>query len=231
MAAESDSESSNLSASDWRKIRQLVDCAVNYKESRKISQLNRTILKLSTRSTLVEQENKKLQEALIKERQRKQRSRLKPLKQSEDCHGGAVFWSPRKVREARNLQEQKDRDIEQLQQQKAAAIQAQEELKLIKAREIDARRQARAEARLLREKKRADEVAERAARQAARKAAKRLQQAIKTSQKGTKKSLKARIRPTPKTIVVGDQLSDRSTGPPPARSRRDRDIKLPTKYK
>jgi hypothetical protein len=34
MAAESDSESSNLSATDWRKIRQLVDRAVNHKESR-----------------------------------------------------------------------------------------------------------------------------------------------------------------------------------------------------
>jgi TfoX/Sxy family transcriptional regulator of competence genes len=69
---------------------------------------------------------------------------------------------------------QKKRDQELLQQQKAAAIQAREELKLIKARQINARRLARAEARLLREKQRADEAAERAVRQAARKAAKRL---------------------------------------------------------
>jgi hypothetical protein len=57
MAAESDSESSNLSASDWKKIRQLIDCAVNHKESRKISQLNRTIIKLSTQSQLVQRKN------------------------------------------------------------------------------------------------------------------------------------------------------------------------------
>ena len=57
MAAESDSESSNLSASDWKKIRQLIGCAVNHKESRKISQLNRTIIKLSTQSQLVQREN------------------------------------------------------------------------------------------------------------------------------------------------------------------------------
>ena len=79
VAAESDSDSSNLSASDWRKIRQLINRAVNHKESRKMSQLNRTILKLSTQSSLVEQENKRLREALSKERQRKQRSRPKPL--------------------------------------------------------------------------------------------------------------------------------------------------------
>ena len=69
---------------------------------------------------------------------------------------------------------QKKRDQELLQQQKAAAIQAREELKLIKARQINARRLARADARLLREKQRADEAAERAVSQAARKAAKRL---------------------------------------------------------
>jgi hypothetical protein len=160
----SDSESSNLSASDWRKIRQLVDRAVHHQESRKISQLNRTILKLSTRSSLVEQENKRLREALSEERQRKQQSRPKPLEQSEGHHDGAVFWSPRKVREARSLHEQKKRDQELLQQQKAVANQAREESKLIKAREMSARRQARAEARLLREKQRAEEAAERAAR-------------------------------------------------------------------
>ncbi|PZD23764.1 CENPB domain containing protein, partial [Pyrenophora tritici-repentis] len=72
---------------------------------------------------------------------------------------------------------------------------------LIKAREIDARRRARAEAKLLREKKRTDEAAERAARQAARKAAKRLQQTIKTSQKSKKKSLQARTKPKPKKSI------------------------------
>jgi hypothetical protein len=200
IAAESDSESSNLSATDWRKIRQLVDRAVNHKESRKISQLNRTILKLSTRSKLVERENEKLRKALIKERQRKQRSPPGALEQPEDYHDGADFWSPRKVREARSLHEQKKRDQELLQQQKAAAIQAREESKLIKAREMNARRQARAEARLLRERQRADEAAERAARQAARKAAKRLQQAIKVSQKAKKKSFEAPTKPTPKKI-------------------------------
>ena len=65
VAAESDSDSSNLSASDWRKIRQLIDRAANHKESRKISQLNRAILKLSTQSKLIPRENEKLREALI----------------------------------------------------------------------------------------------------------------------------------------------------------------------
>jgi hypothetical protein len=140
------------------------------------------------------------------------------------------------VREARSLHEQKKRDLELLQQQKAVAIQARKESKLIKAREINARRQARVEARLLRERQRADEAAERAARQAARKAAKRLQQAARTSQKGKKKMIEARTKPAPKKSVVGDrgggaQPSTHPASPPPIRSRRGRDIKLPAKYK
>lgn len=177
-----------------------------------------------------------MREALIEERQHKQRSRGRPLEQPEGYYGGAVLWSLRKVREARSVQEQKDRDTEQLRQQKAAAIQAREESKLIKAREIDARSWARAEAKLLSEKRRADEAAERAARQAARKAAKRLQQAIKTSQKGKKRNFKARTKFTPKRSIVSDrgggaQLSTHPTSSPPIRSRRGRDIKLPAKYK
>jgi hypothetical protein len=74
------------------------------------------------------------------------------LEQSEDYHGGADFWSPPKVREASNLYEQKMHDQELSKQQKAAAIQAREELKLTKARELDKRHHARAEARLRREK-------------------------------------------------------------------------------
>ena len=116
IAAKSDSDSSNLSASDWRKIRQLIDRAVNHKDSRKISQLNRTILKLSTQSRLIQRENEKLREALIDERQRKQRSQPGALERPEDYYGGAIVWSPRKVREARSLYEQKKRDLELLQQ-------------------------------------------------------------------------------------------------------------------
>ncbi len=90
-------------------------------------QLNRTILKLSTQSRLIQRENERLREALINERQRKQRYQPAACERPEDYHGGADFWSPRKVREARSLHEQKKRDLELLQQQKAVVIQARED--------------------------------------------------------------------------------------------------------
>ena len=67
----SDSDSSALSASDWRKIRRLVDDAVADRDQRKISKLNQTIHRLSIRSVLAEHENVRLKEALINERQRR----------------------------------------------------------------------------------------------------------------------------------------------------------------
>jgi hypothetical protein len=67
----SNSKSSALSASDWRKIRQLVNCAVNDRDQIKISKLNQTVHRLSVRATLAEHETKGLQEALVDERTRR----------------------------------------------------------------------------------------------------------------------------------------------------------------
>ena len=45
----------------------------------------------------------------------------------KDYHGGATFESPRKVRKARSLHEEKKRNIELSQKQNTDAIQAGEE--------------------------------------------------------------------------------------------------------
>ncbi|XP_014550239.1 hypothetical protein COCVIDRAFT_46830, partial [Bipolaris victoriae FI3] len=88
------------------------------------------------------------------------------LKLSEYYHGGADFWSPRRVQEARSLYEQKQRDREKSQHQKSIDMKVLEETKLPKARELDVRRHALGT--VLRAKQKADEADERAARQVAR---------------------------------------------------------------
>ncbi|KAI2475306.1 hypothetical protein Ptr902_13288 [Pyrenophora tritici-repentis] len=60
-------------------------------------------------------------QALINERQRRKRGKALPLEAGEDYHGGAVFWSPRKVKEARDRQLQQGLKEERLQHQKAKA--------------------------------------------------------------------------------------------------------------
>jgi hypothetical protein len=217
----SDSDSSALSASDWRKIRQLVDRAVADRDQRKISKLNQTIHQLSIRSVLAEHENKRLKEALLNEKKRRKRGKALPLVAAEEYHGGAVFWSPRKVKEARDRQHQQGLEEEQQRLQKAEIARDREDQRQAKAQAIEARRTARAEARI--------------ARQAV-KAQQRLQQAQKTSQKGKKRSLKAPIKAASKNRAVaqpqGDgEASGAAPSPSPSQSRHGRAIRLPSKYR
>jgi hypothetical protein len=64
--------------------------------------LSRAFYSISVQKTLIEQEARGLKVALINERQRRKRGRALPLEAEEEYHGGAVFWSPRKVKEARD---------------------------------------------------------------------------------------------------------------------------------
>jgi hypothetical protein len=178
---------------------------------------------------------KGLREALINERTRRKRGKPLLLQEPEEYQGGAVFWSPRKVKEARDRQQLQEREEEQLQYQKAETKRIHEEAKQAKAREKEMRRQGRDAARLVREKQKAEKAAEKASRAAARMSAKRLQQALKTSQKGKKRSLKALAKATAKKrVIVGSTGSGEPQGAIAAQlastSRKGRAIKTPTRF-
>ncbi|KAF1358277.1 hypothetical protein EJ07DRAFT_125260 [Lizonia empirigonia] len=214
----SDSDSSALSGSDWRKIRQLVDHAVADRDQRKISKFNQTIHRLSIRSVLAEHENVRLKEALINERQRRKRGKALPLEAAEEYHGGAVFWSPKKVNEALDRQHQQELEEEQLQHQKVKAARLREEKRQEKLLAVEARRKARAAARLMRQEENARETADRASRQAARRT-QRLQQAQKTAQRGKRRQLKAATKAGSKKRVAtqpqgGGEALGAAAGPP-----------------
>jgi hypothetical protein len=231
----SDSDSSALSASDWRKIRQLVDRAVADRDQRKISKLNQTIHQLSIRSVLAEHENKRLKEALINEKKRRKRGKALPLEAEEEYHGRAVFWSPRKVKEARDRQLQQGLEEKRLQLQKAEAARLRQERKQEKLQAAQQRRAARVEAQIIRQEKKAREAADRASRQAARKAQQRLQQAQKTAQKGKKRSLKAPIKAhQKKRPIVRPQSSaqprESPVAPLASTSRGGRAIRTPGRF-
>jgi hypothetical protein len=138
----SDSDSSALSASDWRKIRQLINQAMDDRDQRKVSKLNQTIHRLSIRAVLAENENVRLKEALINERKRRKRGKALPLEAGEDYRGGAIFWSPRKVKEARDRQDQQGLEEEQQRLEKAEKARDREYQKQAKALAIEERRKA-----------------------------------------------------------------------------------------
>ncbi|KAF1955039.1 hypothetical protein CC80DRAFT_416545, partial [Byssothecium circinans] len=203
---------------------------------RKVSKLNQTIHQLSIRSVLAEHENVRLKEALINERQRRKRGRALPLEAEEEYHGGAVFWSPRKVKEARDRQHQQGLEEEQLQQQKAEAARVRIEKRQKKLQAVQQRRTARAAARLIRQEEKAREAADRASRQAARRTQQRLQQAQKAAQRGKRRLLKASTKAGLKKRVAtqregSSEASGAAAALPPSQSRHGRAIKLPAKYR
>ena len=110
----------------------------------------------------------------MNERLRRKRGKALPLEQPNEYYGGAIFWSPRKVREARDCLHQQGLEEEQQQLQKADRARIREEQKQAKAQAIEARRKARAEARILRQAEKAREAADQASRAAARQAQQRL---------------------------------------------------------
>ena len=68
---------------------------------------------------LAEHENVRLKEALINERQRSKRGKALPLQAAEEYKGGAVVWTPLKVKEARDRLRLQELEEEQQRLQKA----------------------------------------------------------------------------------------------------------------
>ncbi|KAF7568831.1 hypothetical protein PtrM4_134440 [Pyrenophora tritici-repentis] len=199
------------------------------RNSRKISKLNQTIHRLSIRLVLAKHENVRLKKALINEKKRRKRGKALPLEAGEDYHGRAVFWSPRKVKEARDRQLQQGLKEEQLQHQKAEAARLRQERRQEKLQAAQQRRAARLEAQITRQEKKAREAADRASRQAARKAQQQLRQAQKTAQRGKRRCLKIATKAGSKKRAAAQpqgssEAAGTAAGPPPSQSRHGRAI-------
>jgi len=232
----SDSDSSALSASNWRKTERLLREVVTDRGDPRAQKLSRAFHRISVQKSLLTHEAQGLRQALNNERLRRKRGKALPLEQPEEYHGGAVFWSPRKVKEARDRQLQQGLEEEQLQHQKAKAARLRKEKRQEKLKAVQARRAARAAARLMRQGEKAREAANRASRQAACRTQQRLQQAQKTAQRGKKIRLKVATKAGSKKRVAtqregSSEASGAAAGPPPSQSRHGRAIKLPAKYR
>ncbi|EOA85866.1 uncharacterized protein SETTUDRAFT_110831, partial [Exserohilum turcica Et28A] len=200
---------------------------------RQVKRLSQVLHSSSFQNSL--DEVRKPREALVNERTRRKRGKPLPLQEAEEYHGGAVFWSPRKVKEARDRLQLQEEE-EQLQLQKADTRRQREEARQARAREKEQRRQARLAVSLMRQKEREEKAVEKASRIAARRAAKQLQKAIKTSQRGRRRSFKASAKATQKKkrpIAMpqgGEELQGGAAGSPPPTSRRGRAIRTPSRF-
>ncbi|KAF1963960.1 hypothetical protein BU23DRAFT_585807 [Bimuria novae-zelandiae CBS 107.79] len=175
-----ESSTSVLSGFDWRKLDRLVRAVVENQASKDAQKLSRLLYHI-------------LEALLVKKKHKK-----------KEYHGGAVLWSPRKVREAR---EQKLRKAEIAELRKAA--------KLYKEKIAEEKR-----------------VGREAAKKEARDAAKALQSTQKGKKKASQPPTQSnkRQKRVVDAVATKEALGAVLVAPPKT-TRRGRNVKLPSKYK
>ncbi|KAI7973275.1 hypothetical protein EIK77_004552 [Talaromyces pinophilus] len=124
----SESTTSIIPAEDWRRLRKLIKEVVKDIYDEKTQQLQDTMIYLSTKNTILKNENQGLRRALTHNNKRQTKKKPLLLELSSENNGGALFMSPSKVQQARDLisqkneqaaQEQARKDDKKLQQQLA----------------------------------------------------------------------------------------------------------------
>tara|TARA_R110002003_G_scaffold410_1_gene19556 strand:+ start:3648 stop:5516 length:1869 start_codon:yes stop_codon:yes gene_type:complete len=222
----SGSSTSVLSASDWRKIERLLRQAVDNIYDVNAKKLSRTIHTISAKNSVLQHEINNLREALANEKKRRKRSKALLLEAPAEYDGGAVCWSPAKVEQARQRQEQKDLEEQRLQHQKSEAIKLREQQKIAKALLLEERR---VKAIAAKEKRAADAAAKVAAREdklLSRQLEEQLQSDLTIAQKGKRQSLK--LPKAVKSVVVAEERAEVEEAGM-ATTRRGRPIRLPKK--
>ena len=224
----SESSTSVLSASDWRKIERLLRKVVADVYDKPARQLSQTIHSISVRNNLLQHENDRLREALINERKRRQRGKPLLLEAPTNYDGGAIFWSPSKVQDARDRQVQKEEAERALQLQKDEETQRKREQKAEKARMLEERKHMRAVAKEIRLQEQRTKAAAREEAKITRQANQQLKNNLKQAKKGKQKASTPPPTSSEDEEDVDELIMD--VGPTTAKSRRVRQIKLPKRY-
>ena len=225
-----ESSKSVLSGDNWREIDRLV--RATEQQSRKDAQkLIRSLHHISAKVQLLHHENANLREALATKKKYKKKGKSLDLQQRQEYHGGAVFWSPRKVREARVRQSVKEQEEREQKLQKAERAELRKAAKLHKEKIAEEKRVAREAAKVAREKERAEKAAERARKKEARNAVK----APQSTPNGKRKASQSSVQRNKRQKCVVDtiapkEVSEAASAAPPKTARRGRNVKLPSKY-
>jgi hypothetical protein len=235
-----DAELGELGDGDsWNDIRKILDAAVTDRANAKSKRLAAAFHSLQVQNELLHHENEGLRAAITTKQRHATKSKTLDLQQRKEYHGGAVLWSPRKLREARVRERLKQRDAEELQLQKTRD-------RDLKAAAILYKKKMALEAKALRAaaKKRADE--ERKAKAAERAAARELkkqqsnaatsQKSRDTPNKGKRITSRSAVQKrAPRRGVVGpasrDVVPSPLPEPPPKTTSRGRRINVPQKFR
>jgi hypothetical protein len=225
----SDSSRSILQAEDWRRIERLLKQVVSDVYDQNTKKLSCTMHHLSTENILLKLRCQGLENALLNEQKKRQRG--KPLAfnlpASED--GNAVFYSPKKVQQARDLQAEKEKAIQLTKASKEEEKFRRQQEKKEKQRLVEERKRIRASNRELRiqevERKRRQKEEERLAKEADL----QLQMDLKQVKGGNKKPPRSSTTKDQKNII--QPAADIIEEVPPTVNRRGRQIRLPHRFR
>jgi hypothetical protein len=187
---------------------------------------------IAVKNQLLQHKNKQLREALVNEKKRRQRGKPLLLQAPEEYNGGAIFWSPSKVQDARDRQHQKEVDSQLQQHQKSEESKRREQLKQEKAAMLEERKQQRQIAKEIRLQEQREKAEKREEKRIARQAEQQLQKDIKLSKKGKQKAPLAPPQSSYEIEVIDTtQLSVQGGVPAAELSTRTRSVRLPQRYR
>jgi len=233
VSSSDESSTSVLSGSDWLKIKSLIRKTTRDERSKEVKKLNRSLHHISTQNELLRHDIKRLKNALVTKEKQKKKSHPLDLQNSQDNdYGGAVFWSPRKLRQAKDRKAQEDREKDELQLQKARTSELKEQARLYKLQVAQDKRVEREKNKVAKEKEKVEKAAKQARQKADRDSKKAIQQPQNSKRKASQSSSKSNKRQ--KRVVAATEIGESSgaaPAPTPVTTRRGRNIKLPSKYK
>ncbi|KAI1686713.1 DUF1682 multi-domain protein [Pyrenophora tritici-repentis] len=222
-----------LTDRNWRRVER---CKKREEIARKklyeARKLRSSVHHLSVQYELLKHENEGLKEALQHKKKHRKKGKALDLQQRQEYHGGSVFWSPRKLREARAREAVRERDETEEKLQKARSKKQREEARLQRQDELEERRVERQRLKEMRELERAEKAAERARQKEERDAAK----AIQLPQKGKRRASAAtssnnKRQKRVEAARAGAQVQEEPPAPPSKLTSRGRNVNLPSKYR
>jgi hypothetical protein len=220
-----------LSQGYWQRMERLIRSAVSDNTAEESKRLSLALHELQVQNQLLSVENEGLRDALTTKRKRK-KGKVLDLQQREEYHGGAVFWSPRKIREARAREVVIEKEAYELRLQKANDKELKAAATLYKQKIQEERLVARERAKVVREKERVEKATERARKQEAL----NTKRAIQQSQLGKMKASQALPPKNKRQKRSGDGATVRVVpapppSPPPRTTTRGRNVKFPHKFR
>jgi hypothetical protein len=213
-ATSSDGNDLGISAkgnrSSWRELHHLLDDAVEGGSGRSAEAVGVALHSLQVLNELLHHENKGLRTSLSTKKKRNNKSNTMDLQQRKEFQSSAVFWSPRKVREARVREDMKQQEAEEGNLQKSQRKELKAAAALYKKQQLAEAKVERERIKEVKKKEREDKAKRLAASRAEKqrqKETENTQKALQLSQRG-KRPASEKVAPKSKRArgAVGLQV-------------------------